>query len=116
MYFSCDFLSAYLWQKFCDENSALNKSFLYVYAEDETDIKPAYNIQLLESFLAYGEGTYGILWNGNRSIRVPCYEKAVTISPSRYDETALYRRRVLRGQRYIMAVEISAPYYVETAF
>ena len=54
----------------------------------KTDIKPSYNIQLLESFVGYIERTYGMLLNVNLAVRVPRYRRGFAITAPRYMETA----------------------------
>ena len=56
--------------------------------KNKTDIKPSYNIWLLESFTGYAERTYGMLLNGNRAVRVSRYSRTVEISAPRYVKTA----------------------------
>ena len=67
---------------------------VYINIENKSDIKPPYNIWILEKFIGCVEGTYGILLNGNHAVRLQRYRTAVAISAPRYMETALYGNRV----------------------
>ena len=70
----------------------INMLFKYISAvllcPKKTDIKSSYNISLLESFIGCVQETCGMLLNGNRAVRVPCYKRAVAILAALYLETA----------------------------